>query len=85
MTKKNTTNLVPITARALVQRLNRKLAEQDQVLKKSRGARTQLDLGDYYVIDFRRNFVVDDHCDLAELGREFEVLRDYEEVVEEES
>src|SRR4029077_4905862 len=46
---------VPLSERALVQRINRKLATQDEVLKKTRGARAIQELGDYYILDLRAN------------------------------
>jgi hypothetical protein len=75
---------VPVTVRAITQRINRKLAEQNEQLKRSRGERSSSDLGDYYVLDFSRNAVVADHVNLATLAKELGVLRPWERVVEEE-
>jgi hypothetical protein len=77
------TSGVPVTVRAVTQRLNRKLAEQNQQLKRSRG-RSSSDLGDYYVLDFNNNSVVADHVNLTTLAKELGVLRPWEHVVEEE-
>lgn len=52
--------LTPVTARAVVQRLNRKLAADYEMVRKSRGGRAELDCGEYYVIDCARNFGGDD-------------------------
>jgi hypothetical protein len=73
---------VPVTARALVQRINRKLAAAGQRLKATRGARWRGDLGDYYTIDTNRNCVVAKGVDPAALGREIGVLRPWESVAE---
>jgi len=47
-------------------------------LKKTRGAIQ--DLGDYYILDVYRSFVVDHHVDPVDLGKELGVLKGYEEV-----
>lgn len=73
---------VPVTRRALFQRINRALAERDEVLKKLRGDRWWPDLGDYYVVNIRVNGVVAKHVDLADFGRELGVLAPYEKLAE---
>jgi hypothetical protein len=72
--------LLPITERALVQRINRKLKGQGEALRTTRGRRG--DLGDFYVVDLNRNFVVDKHVDLEECGRELGVLKPHERMAE---
>ena len=72
---------VPVTTRAIIQRINRKLRREDKMLKKPRGAWTY-DLGDYYIVDIRRNLLDDVRVDPETLARELGVLQDYEEVVE---
>ena len=74
---------VPVTMRALVQRINRALAQDDEALKKTRGARAIQELGDYYVLDFNRNALVEKDVDPEEFGRELGVLQDYERLVKE--
>jgi len=71
---------VRISERALVQRINRKLAAQNEVLKKTRGAHAFLDLGDYYVLDARHRFVLHKEVDPVALGKELGVLKGYETV-----
>ena len=73
---------VPISARALAQRINRALHHQDEMLKKARGARAQAELGDYYTVNWRLNVLTNKHVDLEALGRELKVLKDFEEVTE---
>jgi hypothetical protein len=65
---------VPVTIRALIQRINRKLEQNDQRLRTARGS----DLGRYYILDFKHNSVVKRHVDPEALGRDFGVLKDYE-------
>lgn len=63
-------SLIPVSERALVQRINRKLKETGEQLKKCRSNRWRGELGDYFRIDISRNAIVDKHIDLEECGRE---------------
>ena len=72
---------VAVTERALVQRINRKLAKDQEVVKKARGAATR-DLGDYYRLDAFRNAVMESNVDLEALGRKLGVLRVFEALKE---
>jgi hypothetical protein len=84
MAKVNKQNKVQVTARALVQRINYDLAKNNDLqVKKTRGARALLDLGEYYILDVARNFVRETHVDIEDLGRELKVLADYECLEEE--
>lgn len=73
---------VPVSTRALLQRINRKLAEGDEQLKTARSDRARLELGDYYVIDVNRNVVRGKNVDPETLGRELGVLKGWETVVD---
>lgn len=79
MTKQQT---VPVSERAAILRINRRLRADDQVLKTTRGARARLDLGDFYVLDFRNNLALQTNVDLESFGRELGALAEYEHVVE---
>lgn len=68
---------VPVTARAMTQRINRALAPNEQ-LKATRGARAQTELGAYYIVDVRRNAITRSRIDLEELAKELGVLQPYE-------
>jgi hypothetical protein len=68
-----------VTQRALLQRIGRKLA-QYQMIRTARGRRAEQDLGRYYVLDVNRNFVVEHHVNLEELGRRLEALAPWEEL-----
>ncbi len=65
----------PVSMRALIQRINRALAKEEEVLKTTRGERWFGDLGRHYVMNFNRNFVVAAHVDPEQLGRELKVLK----------
>jgi hypothetical protein len=75
---------VQVSERALIQRLNRKLKENDLIVKKTRpNSKSWSTLGDYYVIDLNLNGIVDrglDADDLEKMGREKKVLADWETV-----
>ena len=79
MTSKKQT--VPVTERALLQRVNRALPNEGKQLQKARGITARLELGDYYTVNVQRNFVVQKDVDLEELGRRLNALRPYESLV----
>jgi hypothetical protein len=76
------TTKIQITERALMQRIQRKLNSRDEVLRKtsSRSWRMQSNVGDFYIVDARHNYVVASCLDLEELGRELKAIRPYEEL-----
>jgi hypothetical protein len=79
-------HLVPITHRALFQRVNRVLTKKGNRLRTyrgGRGGRWWSDLGNLYIIDVNRNTIVRGHCDLEKLGKELGVLAAYERLDEE--
>ena len=74
---------VPVSERAAIQRINRKLAPEGCKLLKTRGMQAFLNLGTYHVIDVHRNHVVDSHIDLEAFGRKWGAIAGWETVVEE--
>jgi hypothetical protein len=82
-TKKQKAQTVPVTERALLQRVNRALQADGRVLKSSRGARAEESLGRFYVIDQRRNVIVDKAVDLEALARKLGALKEYEHLADE--
>jgi len=69
-----------ITTSALIARINRSLAPDYLKLRKTRGQRANIDLGDYYVHDYFRSAVVDKFVDLESFARDIGVLKEYEVV-----
>jgi hypothetical protein len=67
---------IPITKRALVQRINRHLRKRNEALRGKRGGNT----GEYYLVDFTRNTLIDDSVGIEKLGRELGILKPYERV-----
>jgi len=74
---------VPVSTRAVIARINRALKPDYEMLKITRGYRAQLDLGQYYILNYNRNFIRNHHVDPETVARELEVLADYEEVIDE--
>jgi hypothetical protein len=64
------------TRRAVESRVRRKLAQEGELLRKTRPGKTwaKHDCGDYYVVDVAMNGVVATHCDLEDLAHELGVL-----------
>jgi len=75
--------LVPVTRRALFQRIDRVLWKAGERLRTYRGGTSRSALGDLYIVDVKRNVVTGSHIDLERYGRELGVLKPYERLVEE--
>ena len=76
-TAKATKTKIPVSERAIVARINRALKHNDQRLKKGRGRIS----GQYYVVDFKHNWVVHKNVGIPALANELGVLAEWEEVV----
>lgn len=74
---------VPVTSRALIQRINRRLKPDGEMLKRSRGALAEGELGEYYTVDFERNVLGYTRINLEKYGRELGVLADFESLEDE--
>jgi len=71
-----------ITENAMIKRINRKLANEGQKLRKCRSnSRWRHDLGDYYIVDLATNGIVCSHVPLGDLGQELDVLTENERVI----
>jgi hypothetical protein len=71
---------VPVSETALLQRIKRKLAQEGEQLRATRGERWRGDLGDCYIVDKSRNTITAQHVEPEKLGRELGVLQAWEEV-----
>ena len=72
---------VPISERAIVARINRTLAKQDEALRRCRqDSRSFSSLGSYYTIDLNRNCITGKDLDIEAVGRELGVLKEWEEL-----
>lgn len=78
--KSMTEQVLTVTERALVQRINRKLKAKGEILKRTRGERAVLEVGDYWVLDMYRNTVVLKQVNIEALGRKLEVIQPWEKL-----
>jgi hypothetical protein len=72
---------VPVSVRAIVQRINRVLQENDRQLKAARGGRALQACGRFYVINVKSNTVVQHNVDLSELAQELGTIKPFEALV----
>ncbi len=72
----------PVSRRTLIQRINRKLAHENKVLRATRVRGYKAILGDYYIVNNNFNAITATHCDPAKLAKELGVLADYESIQE---
>jgi len=73
---------VPVSMRALIQRINRTLKPDLETLKITRGEQMRREVGDYYRLNLRYNCISGKHMDPEEYGRNLGVLQPWETVVE---
>jgi hypothetical protein len=71
---------VPVSERAILQRINRRLKPDWKQLKTGRGLLLERTVGRYYVINIRRNCVTRQYVDVEDLARELKVLQSWEEL-----
>jgi hypothetical protein len=71
-----------VTTRAVLQRINRKLAPGMEKLCVPRNENMRLAVGDYYILDIRLNGVVSKDVDPEALARELGVLKGYEVIAD---
>jgi hypothetical protein len=71
-----------VTCNAIIKRINRVLAKDDEQLRVTRGKRARSELGDYWIQDVNRNLVSASFCDLEKLARDLELLEPGEELAE---
>lgn len=69
---------VPVTLRAVIQRLNRRLKQDHEMIRAARGAQARQEFGDFYWLDYNRNVVLDKDVDVEALARKLEVLAPFE-------
>ena len=81
MSKAKEDQKVPVSVRAIIQRLNRKLKEKGQILKATRdGSAAEVDMGKYYIIDIDRNILMYHHTDLENCARNNGALAEWEAI-----
>ena len=74
----------PISADAVIKRINRVLEADNPGeflrIKRTRGSRAQQDLGEFYLVNGKRNFIMDHDVDLNDLAKQYKVLSSTEQV-----
>jgi hypothetical protein len=71
--------LAGVSERALIARINRKLRDDDEVLRRCRETTRDYNrLGDFFIVDVRQNCVVNAHVDLEALARELRCMHAWE-------
>ena len=76
------TKTVPVTRRAVMQRVNRKLGQRNEALRAWRTSSQEYTAGDLYHLDFDANAVLDVNVDLEPFAREVGALQPWEEIAE---
>jgi len=73
---------VPISERALTQRINRKLQQQNnpEKLIAARGTTAREQLGHYYTVETNTSAVARSHVDLEKLASKLGVIQPWEEM-----
>lgn len=73
---------VPISRRALLQRINQELAKDGKVLKTTPGEMDRPEYGDYFIVELKHYAVTQKKVDPVKLGRDLGVLREFERLVD---
>jgi len=73
---------IPVSARAAIARINRKLRSDFEVLKTARSESVERNVGRYFILDVQHNYIAHVHQDLETLGRKLGVLQEWETVTE---
>lgn len=74
--------LIPLSLRALTQRIARHLAREGKTLRKTRAASARDHVGDYFILSDNGGIIAH-HVDLQQLARELGVLQAYEHLLTE--
>lgn len=72
---------VSVSERALTQRINRKLKQDGEVLRRATAANAA-SIGDYFIVDLTRNSIASQRVNPERLARELGVLKPWEELRE---
>lgn len=70
---------VVVSERAILARINRKLASDREAIRKSRSVQMRASVGQFYRIDLMGNFISGYDIDLTRFAKELGVLRPWEE------
>jgi len=65
---------------AVIQRINRILAQKNKLLLESNGNKEKSDNGDWYIMDTKTKTIIARNCEIEELAREIGALKPNETV-----
>ena len=71
---------VPVSVRAVIQRINRRLKKDGLLLKTCRGNRWYSKIGHYYLVSIKSGRLVETEIDLEKLARREHALELWEEL-----
>jgi len=74
---------VPVTMRALIQRINRALAGKNEIVKAARTEAQKEKVGSFFRVDLDSHIVNEKHVDPEKLGRKLGVLQPWEQLADE--
>lgn len=74
---------IGVTARSIIQRLNRRLAPDQMIKSNRRSDRLTEQMGVYYVLDVKQKRVAQRNVDLVQLAKKLGVMDPWEELTEE--
>jgi len=81
-----TSSIRTVSADAIIKRVNRKLEELHpgsfMRLKRTRRIQQTLNLGDLYLLDGYRNFIIEHHLDLEAVAKQYKVLGRNEKIAQ---
>ena len=67
-----------VSRKALIQRINRRLAREGKALRSFRSRQDRMEYGEFYTVIAETSLFLGSHADLEELGRDLGVLREGE-------
>ena len=80
---KNSKEKVKLSERAVLARVNRALAKEDEIIRICReDSRWHPELGRFYSVDLSQNVIMSKHVDLEKWARELKVMKPYEILVD---
>jgi hypothetical protein len=71
-----------ISKRALIARINRRLAADGRALKATRTEADRESMGDFFIVELERGRIVEAKVDLVARAKELDILKPYEQVTE---
>ena len=71
-----------VTTKAIIQRINRKLIKSDLKLRTSRSQSMIMQVGDFYIENYRTRLIVDKFVSIEECAKEYDCLNHNETITD---